>query len=29
MRSCEFELGPECETVTHFASNAGIPVLPH
>jgi hypothetical protein len=29
MRSCEFELGPECETVTQFASNAGIPVLPH
>jgi hypothetical protein len=29
MRSCEFEFGPECETVTQFASNAGISVLPH
>jgi len=29
MRSCEFEFGPECETVTRFASNAGVSVLPH
>lgn len=29
MRSCEFEFGPECVTMTQFASNAGVPVLPH
>ena len=29
MRSCEFEFGPECVTKTQFASNAGVPVLPH
>jgi len=29
MRSCEFEFGPDCVTMTQFASNAGVPVLPH
>jgi DNA-directed RNA polymerase specialized sigma24 family protein len=30
MRSCEFEFfGPECRTVTQFASNSGTPLLPH
>ena len=28
MRSCEFEFEPECLTVTQFANNAGVSVLP-
>ncbi|HEX5862383.1 MAG TPA: hypothetical protein VFY58_11095, partial [Nocardioides sp.] len=28
MRRCEYEFGAECQTVTQFASNAGISVLP-
>jgi hypothetical protein len=28
MRSCQFEFEPECLTVTQFANNAGISVLP-
>jgi DNA-directed RNA polymerase specialized sigma24 family protein len=29
MRSCEFQFEAECATVTQFASNAGVSVLPH
>ena len=28
MRSCEYEFEAECQTVTQFASNAGVSVLP-
>jgi DNA-directed RNA polymerase specialized sigma24 family protein len=29
MRRCEFQFEPECATVTQFANNAGVSVLPH